>query len=281
MKNRLFGWTHAPVSVIGQGTWNLEQGPRDRAVGALRAGLDAGMGLVDTAEMYGSGVVERIVGEAIEGRRDEVFLVSKVLPENASRRGTINACERSLARLRTDRIDLYLLHWPGPYPLADTIAAFEELVQAGKIRYWGLSNFDAVELTEAQRIAGPRGVASDQVLYHLEERAIEHAVLPWCARHDVALMAYSPFGSGSFPAPASEGGEVLAAVARAHNATPHQVALAFLIQDPVVFAIPKAGSAAHAEENARAAELTLTAEEIARIDHAFPRGAPPSRLPTL
>jgi diketogulonate reductase-like aldo/keto reductase len=281
MKHRPFGWTREAVSMIGQGTWNLETGPRSRAVAALRAALDAGMTLVDTAEMYGSGAVEEIVGEAIAGRRDEVFLVSKVLPSNASRRGTVAACERSLARLRTDRLDLYLLHWPGAHPLADTIAAFEELQQKGKIRYWGLSNFDARELDQAESIAGPRGIATDQVLYHLGERAIEHAELPWCERHDTALMAYSPFGSGDFPRPASAGGRVLAAVAKARGATPYQIALAYLARSPLVFVIPKAGSAAHAVENARAAEIALSAEEIARIEEAFPLGPPPSRLPTL
>jgi diketogulonate reductase-like aldo/keto reductase len=281
MKHRPFGWTREAVSVIGQGTWNLESGPRARAVAALRAGLDAGMSMIDTAEMYGSGIVEEIVGEAIDGRRDEVFLVSKVLPTNASRRGTVTACDKSLSRLRTDRIDLYLLHWPGSHPLADTIAAFEELRQKGKIRYWGLSNFDARELDRAEAIAGPRGIATDQVLYHLEERAIEHAVLPWCAKHAVALMAYSPFGSGDFPKPESAGGRVLAAIARTHGATPHQIALAFLARNPAVFVIPKAGSAEHATENARAAELTLSADEVAQIEKAFPLGPPPRHLPTL
>lgn len=281
MKHRPFGFPREAVSVIGQGTWNLESGPRSRAVAALRAGLDAGMTLIDTAEMYGSGAVEEIVGEAIAGRRDEVFLVTKVLPSNASRRGTVAACEKSLARLRTDRVDLYLLHWPGSHPLSDTIAAFEELQQKGKVRYWGLSNFDAGELDQALSIAGPRGIAADQVLYHLQERAVEHAVLPWCERHDVALMAYSPFGSGDFPKPQSAGGRALAAIARAHGATPHQIALAYLGRHPSVFVIPKAGSAAHAVENARAAEITLTAEDVAQIEEAFPLGPPPSRLPTL
>jgi diketogulonate reductase-like aldo/keto reductase len=281
MKRRPFGWTREPLPVIGQGTWEMEQGTRSAAVRALRAGLDAGATLVDTAEMYGSGAVEEIVGEAITSRRDEVFLVSKVLPRNASRRGTVAACERSLRRLATDRIDLYLLHWPGPYPLEETIAAFEELQQKGRIRTWGLSNFDAEELDHALEEAGPRGVTCDQVLYHLKERAIEHAVLPWCERHGVALMAYSPFGSGDFPSPESRGGKELAAIARAHGATPHQVALAFLVRHPCVFAIPKAASAAHAVENARAAEITLDPAEIARLAGAFPLGPRPATLPTL
>ncbi|APR87446.1 Oxidoreductase, aldo/keto reductase family protein [Minicystis rosea] len=281
MKHRPLGFSREAVSVIGQGTWNLERGPREKAVAALRAGLDAGMSMIDTAEMYGEGAVERIVGEAIAGRRDEVFLVTKVLPSNASRRGTIAACERSLARLGTDRIDVYLLHWPGSHPIADTIAAFEELRQKGKIRYWGLSNFDTRELDEALAVAGPRGIVANQVLYHLEERAIEHAVLPWCERHDVALQAYSPFGSGEFPSPSSAGGRVLAAIARAHGATPHQIALSFLIRNPAVFAIPKAASREHAVENARAAEIVLSEEDVRRIEQAFPLGRAPSHLPTL
>lgn len=281
MRHRAFGWTREAVPVIGQGTWEMESAPRADAVRALRAGLDAGMAFVDTAEMYGSGAVEQIVGEALDGRRDEVFLVTKVLPQNASRRGTVEACERSLRRLRTQQIDLYLLHWPGPHPVEDTIAAFEELQQKGAIRYWGLSNFDAEDLDSVRAEAGPRGIASDQVLYHLGERAIEHEVLPWCERHEVALMAYSPFGSGDFPSPGSRGGRALAAVARARGVTPRQVALAFLVRHPSVFAIPKASRADHAVENAAAGDLVLTPEEIARIEAAFPRGARPKSLPTL
>ncbi len=281
MKIRPFGWTREPVSVIGQGTWNMERDSRDDAARALRAGLDAGMTLIDTAEMYGSGAVEELVGEAIAGRRDEVFLVTKVLPENASRRGAVTACEQSLRRLRTDQINLYLLHWPGAHPLDDTIAAFEELKQRGLIRWWGLSNFDAEALDRARALAGPRGIAADQVLYYPQQRAIEHEVLPWCERHDVALMAYSPFGSGEFPAPASRGGKALAAVAKAHGKTVRQVALAFLIRRPIAFAIPKAASAAHVAENAGAAEIVLTALEIKRLEAAFPLGHQPAVLPTL
>lgn len=281
MKHKSFGWAAEPVSAVGQGTWNLEEAPRGQAVRALRAGLDAGMTMIDTAEMYGSGAVETIVGEAIAGRREEVFLVTKVVPENASRRGTVAACERSLSRLGTDRVDLYLLHWPGRHPLPDTIAAFEELQQKGKIRYWGLSNFDVPELEEARRIAGPRGALTDQVLYHLKERAIEHAVLPWCRDRRAALMAYSPFGSGDFPAPASGGGRLLAEIGRAHGASPRQIALAYLLREEAVFVIPKAASDKHARENAAAAEITLAPEEVSRIDAAFPRGEPRDSLPTL
>jgi diketogulonate reductase-like aldo/keto reductase len=282
MKRRVFGWTREAIPVIGQGTWELERTSRAEAVRVLRAGMDAGMTLLDTAEMYGDGEAEEIVGEALAGRRDQVFLVTKVLPGNASRRGTVAACDRSLGRLGTDRIDLYLLHWPAPYPVEDTIAAFEELRQKGKIRYYGLSNFDTEGLDRAEAEAGPRGIASDQVLYHLKERGIEHEVLPWCERHEVALMAYSPFGQGNFPSPSSPGGKVLAAIARARpNTTVRQVALAFLIRRPAVFAIPKAATMAHALENAAAGDLALDPEEIARIEAAFPRGERPASLPTL
>lgn len=258
----------------------MERDPRG-AVAALRAGLDLGMTHVDTAEMYGSGRVEEIVGEAIAGRRDEVFLVSKVLPQHASFAGVLAACEASLARLRTDRLDVYLLHWPSRHPLARTIEAFERLVADGKIRFWGLSNFDVRGLTEAETFAGPRRNACDQVLYHLEQRAIEHDVLPWCAERRIAVVAYSPFASGEFPGARSAGGRVLAEIAAAHDATPRQVALAFLVRHPDVFAIPKAASVAHVRENARAANLVLTTDDIDRIDRAFPRGCARRTLPTL
>jgi diketogulonate reductase-like aldo/keto reductase len=239
------------------------------------------MGHIDTAEMYGSGAAEQLVGEAIAGRRDEVFLVSKVLPQNASRGGTNSACERSLARLQTDRLDCYLLHWPGQHPLEDTIAAFEDLVSAGKILSWGVSNFDVSDLEEALGIAGPGRIACNQVLYHLEERAIEHRVLPWCEKHGVALVGYSPFGHGNFPAARSSGGRVLQQIAAAHNATARQVALSFLVRRPALFTIPKAASAQHAVENAGAGDLRLTAQELAQIDAAFPLGRAPRGLPML
>src|SRR5690242_14421812 len=183
MERHRFGSTGRDVPVIGHGTWNIEVDDRAAAVAALRRGIDLGMIHIDTAEMYGSGAAEEIIGEAIAGRRDEVFLVSKVLPQNASRRGTVTACERSLARLGTDRLDVYLLHWRGGHPLEETIAAFEQLVEDGKIRAWGVSNFDVADLDEALQIAGPGRIACNQVLYHLQERAIEHGVLPWCERH--------------------------------------------------------------------------------------------------
>jgi diketogulonate reductase-like aldo/keto reductase len=259
----------------------MERDDRRAAVAALRAGLDAGATHVDTAEMYGSGRVEEIVAEAIAGRRDEVFLVSKVLPENASRRGTVAACERSLRRLCTDRLDGYLLHWAGEHPLADTIAAFEALVAAGKIRCFGVSNFDERELAEAVRIAGPGRIACNQVLYHLGERRIEHAVFPFCEAHGIAVVGYSPFGSGRFPGPRSAGGRVLAEIAASRGATPRQVALAFLVRRPSLFAIPKSSNAGRAAENAGAARLALGEDEIARLESAFPLGPRRPGVPYL
>ncbi|GJD47339.1 2,5-diketo-D-gluconic acid reductase B [Methylobacterium crusticola] len=279
MRRQPFGQTGPAVPVIGQGTWYLDAGEPTVAAAALRKGLDVGMSHVDTAEMYGE--AEPLVAEALADRRDEIFLVSKVLPGNASRRGTVEACERSLRRLRTDRLDCYLLHWRGRHPLPETIAAFEDLVRAGKILSWGVSNFDAGDLDEALALAGPGRIACNQVLYHLEERAIEHAVLPWCRAHGVAVVAYSPFGHDRFPGPATPSGRVLAEVAAAHGATPRQVALAALTRGAGVFAIPKASSPAHAAENAGGGSLTLGAADLARIDAAFPLGPEPRHLPML
>jgi diketogulonate reductase-like aldo/keto reductase len=281
MERRHFGPTNRQVPVIGQGTWYDESTDRATAVAALRLGLDLGMTHVDTAEMYGSGAAEEMVAEAIAGRRDEVFLVSKVLPQNASGSGTIAACERSLAHLETDRLDCYLLHWRGQHPLAETFSAFEKLLREGKILSWGVSNFDVPDLEEAVRIAGEGRLVCNQVLYHLKERAIEHALIPWCEEHDVAVVAYSPFGHGAFPGPRSKGGRVLQEVAAAHNATPRQVALRFLLQRPSVLTIPKASSPDHVAENAWAADLRLTEAELARISKAFPPGPRPLTLPML
>jgi diketogulonate reductase-like aldo/keto reductase len=281
MEQRPFGWTGVAVPVIGQGTWQMEDDDRAQALAALVSGLEAGLTHIDTAELYGGGSVEELVGEAIAGRRDQVFLASKVLPANASRQGTVAACERSLRRLGTDRLDLYLLHWPGPHPLADTMAAFEQLREAGKIRFYGVSNFDERELAEAASAAVPGRLACNQVLYHLGERAIEHAVVPACERLEAAVVAYSPFGSGRFPGPRTAGGRLLAEIARAHQATAHQIALAFLTRRRASFAIPKAATPEHALENAAASSITLTADELARIDAAFPRGPRQTQLPTL
>ena len=281
MERRPFGPLRRQVAVIGQGTWNIEGAERASAIAALRRGLDLGMNHIDTAEMYGSGAAEEITAEAIGGRRDEVFLVSKVLPENASTAGTVKACERSLSRLKTDRLDCYLLHWRGRHPLEDTIAAFEKLQQAGKILSWGVSNFDVPDLEEAAAIAGKNRLVCNQVLYHLQERAIEQAVIPWCEKHGLAVVAYSPFGHGGFPGPRAPGGRVLQQIAEAHNATPRQVALRFLVRRPSVFAIPKASTAEHAAENARAGDLQLTQADLDRIDQAFPRSARSRGLPML
>jgi diketogulonate reductase-like aldo/keto reductase len=269
------------VPVIGQGTWYLEEAAHASAIATLRRGLDLGMTHIDTAEMYGAGEAERIVGEAIAGRRDQVFLVSKVLPQNASRTGTQVACERSLARLKTDRLDCYLLHWRGRHPLEETLAGFEALLRAGMIRSWGVSNFDVEDLEELRKVEGNHKCACNQLLYNLQERAIEHAVLPWCERHGVSVTAYSPFGHGEFPSPRTPQGRVLARIAAAHGATPHQLALAFLTRHPSVFAIPKAASIPHAEENAAAGELRLSVADIHSIDAAFPRGPRPQSLPVL
>src|SRR5882757_1888401 len=279
VRQQKFGSSAPLVPVIGQGTWYIDRGDRASAVAALRRGVDLGMTHIDTAEMYGD--AEPVVAEAISGRRDDIFLVSKVLPSNASRRGTIAACERSLTRLKTDRLDCYLLHWRGSYPLAETVAAFEELVRAGKIKSWGVSNFDIDDLDELLAVAGSGKIVCNQVLYHLQERAIEHAVIPWCEQHGVAVVAYSPFGHNDFPSARSKGGEVLQAIAEAHKATPRQVALTFLTRAPSVLAIPKASSAEHAADNAAAGKLSLSNAEIAALDKAFPRGPKPRGLPML
>ena len=279
MELRRFGRTNSRVAVIGQGTWYIDRSDRAAAVAALRLGLDLGMNHIDTAELYGA--AENIVGEAIAGRRDEVFLVSKVLPQNASRRGTIAACDRSLARLGTEWLDCYLLHWRGRYPLEETFEAFEELRGEGKILSWGVSNFDVADLAEAWQIAGGHGLVCNQVLYHLKERAIEHAVLPWCEEHGVAVVGYAPFGHGDFPDPQTAQGRLLQAIADAHGATPRQVALRFLVRRPSMFTIPKASRPQHARENAGAGDLHLTRAELELIDRAFPLGSTPRELPVL
>jgi diketogulonate reductase-like aldo/keto reductase len=279
MKLHPFGSTGVDASVIGQGTWYIDHGDRGRAVAALRRGIELGMTHIDTAEMYGD--AELVIADAIAGQRDGLFLVSKVLPSNASRKGTIAACERSLKRLKTDHLDCYLLHWRGSYPLADTVVAFEELKRAGKICSWGVSNFDVDDLDELRDVADEGAIACNQVLYHLKERAIEHLVIPWCERHNVAVVAYSPFGHDDFPSPNSKAGTVLQQIANAHRATPRQIALAFLIRKSTVFAIPKASNAEHVTENAKAGDLTLNESEIAALDAAFPRGPKPRSLPML
>jgi diketogulonate reductase-like aldo/keto reductase len=279
VRQEQFGSIAPPVSVIGQGTWYIDRGDRAAAIAALRRGIELGMTHIDTAEMYGD--AELVVAEAVANRRDDIFLVSKVLPSNASRRGTIDACDRSLRRLKTDRLDCYLLHWRGSHPLQETVAAFDELMRAGKIRAWGVSNFDSDDLDELLDVAGEGKIACNQVLYHLQERAIEHAVIPWCEAHGVAVVAYSPFGHNDFPRPRGRPGMMLQAIADSHRATPRQVALAFLTRRPSVFAIPKASASEHAADNAAAGKLTLRDEEISALDQAFPRGPKPHGLPML
>jgi diketogulonate reductase-like aldo/keto reductase len=278
---RTLGSTKARIPAIGQGTWNLELADRRAAIRGLRRGIELGMTHIDTAEMYGAGEAERIVGEAIDGRREQVFLASKVLPQNASRRGTIAACEASLERLGVEQLDLYLLHWESAHPLEQTIEAFEELATRGLVRHWGVSNFDADELSRVVEIAGPGRCVCDQVLYHLGERAIEHRLLPRCEELGVTLVGYSPFGQGDVPSEGMRGFEVLQTIAAAYDATPRQVALAFLVRRPSLATIPKAVRLEHVKENAGALTLVLDEPELARIERAFPRGRPKRELPTI
>jgi diketogulonate reductase-like aldo/keto reductase len=260
------------VPVIGLGTWNMERDPGPDAIRSIHRAIELGMTHLDTAEMYGNGKVEELVGRALVGKREGVFLVSKVLPSNATRAGVLRACERSLMRMRTDWLDLYLLHWRGDVPLAETFRGFEELKAAGKIRAWGVSNFDSADLTEAVEVAPSGAIACNQVLYHLGERTIEYDVVPWCEKHGVPVVAYSPLGQGDFPDDDSREGRVLADIAHAFGATPRQVALAYLVRRESLFAIPKASRVEHVEEDAGAGDLVLDEGAIAAIDVAFPRG---------
>jgi len=264
------------IPSIGQGTWFMGERPQEQAdeIRALQQGLDLGMTLIDTAEMYADGGAERVVGRAIAGRRDEVFLVSKVYPHRAGRRSAIQACEESLRRLATDHLDLYLLHWPGSIPLAETLEAFERLRAQGKIRRWGVSNFDTPLLRELWKLTGGAQCAANQVLYHLASRGIEFELLPWQREHGVPTMAYCPLAQGGAGAQSLLGNATLADVARGRGVTPAQVALAWCVREGDVIAIPKAVDPAHVKENAAAADLRLTADELAKLDQAF---APPRR----
>lgn len=259
------------VPVLGQGTWGMGEvaSRRNAEVAALRAGLDLGMTLIDTAEMYGDGGAEEISGDAIAGRRDEVFVVSKVLPSNAARQGTIAACERSLKRLRTDHIDLYLLHWRGGTPLAETLEAFTTLRAAGKIRGWGVSNFDMSDMKELLSLPGGDEAETNQVLYNPTRRGIEFDLLPACRQRSVSVMAYSPIEQGRVL-----GKRVLREIAERRGATPAQVCLAWVLRHSDVIAIPKASDLAHVRENRAALDLELTANDVAALDKAFP---PPTR----
>ena len=259
------------LPALGQGTWGMGERPgeREREVRALRLGLDLGLSLIDTAEMYGEGGAEEVVGEAIRGRRDEVFLVSKVYPHNASALGVRAACERSLKRLGTERIDLYLLHWRGSQPLAETVAAFTRLQEAGKIRHWGVSNFDTDDVEELWALPGGRACATNQVLYNVVHRGAAFDLLPWQRERGVPLMAYSPIEQRRLPK-----GTALDAIGERHGVDAVAVALAWLLAQDGVVAIPKAVHPEHVEANARAADLVLTADDVAAIDRVFP---PPTR----
>lgn len=261
------------IPTFGLGTWRMGEDARRRKdeIASLRHGLDKGVTLIDTAEMYGD--AESVVGEAIHGRRDDLFIVSKVLPENASRRGTIAACERSLKKLKTDRIDLYLLHWRGSMSLEETIEAFMALAEAGKICDWGVSNFDISDMGEIWKTPAGDGVATNQVLYNLSRRGIEFDLMPWCRKHRVPLMAYSPIEQGRLL-----GNSALREVAKRHDATPAQVALAWLMRHDDVIVIPKGGTTAHIDENLGALDLILTHDDFTALDRAFP---PPKRAQPL
>jgi diketogulonate reductase-like aldo/keto reductase len=273
MRSHSFNHTGVALPVIGQGTWDMpEHGARRaEAIRAIRRGIERGMTHLDTAEMYGAGEVERLLGEAIAGvPRDSIFVASKVLPSNATYKGTIDACERSLRNLGLEHLDLYMLHWPSSVPLRETMRALGDLVHAGKTRFVGVSNFDLDEMLEARALLGEIPLACNQVLYHLRARGIEHRLIPAAAAANIAIVAYTPFGRGAFPRASSDGGAVLARIAQARNATPRQVILAYLTREPNVFTIPKASTIAHVDENAAAGDLQLDASEIAAIDASFP-----------
>jgi diketogulonate reductase-like aldo/keto reductase len=263
------------VPILGQGTWHLAEGRHHRQdeIKALRLGLDLGMSLIDTAEMYAEGEAEELVGEAIAGRRENVFLVTKVLPHRATRDGTIEACERSLKRLRTDWIDLYLLHWRGEIPSAETVDGFQELIEAESIRYWGVSNFDVSDMVQLFQVDGGMDAATDQVLYNLTRRGIEFDLMPWCRERNIPIMAYSPIEQGrllSHP--------VVRHIAERQRATPAQAALAWVLRQSRVIAIPQAGTPEHVRENRGAADIHLTEHDLAMLDRAFP---PPTRKQPL
>jgi diketogulonate reductase-like aldo/keto reductase len=278
MDTKPFGWTGVQVPVIGQGTWHMGEAVRvrDAEVGALTLGLKLGLTHIDTAELYGQGTAEDIVAAALRGRRrQEVFLVSKVLPQNASYKGTLRAAEQSLRRLRTDYLDLYLLHWPGRHPIAETMGAMEELVAAGKIRFLGVSNFDLGEMQGAMHALRRERLACNQVLYNLGTRGIERQLIPFCERRQIAVVGYTPFGG--FPRPGTAALRVLADIGSRYGKTPRQVALRFLTRTPSAFAIPKATAGAHVRENAAATGFTLDPADVAAIERVFP--APRRRVP--
>jgi len=265
MQTRQFGSTGVKVPVIGQGTWQT----RNDGLEALNTGIKLGMTHIDTAEMYTGS--EEVVAEAIRGNREKIFLVSKVLPSNASYKGTLRACDGSLKRLRTDYLDVYLVHWwSSSHPIEEAMRAMEELVAAGKIRYIGVSNFDVNQLKQAQKALHRERIVCNQVLYHLRSRALENKVLPYCESQNIAVVGYSPFGKGNFPSPASNQGKTLQAIAQRHGKTPRQVALNFLTRRPSLFTIPKASNVEHVRENAGGTGWKLTEGDLKLIDSAFP-----------
>jgi diketogulonate reductase-like aldo/keto reductase len=280
MLKRKFGWTGIEVPLLGQGTWMMEgkRSTDNEAIQALKLGLDLGMTHIDTAEMYGNGHVEEIVASAIKGRRDEVFLVSKVLPSNASFQGTLDACRRSLRRLETEWLDLYLLHWPSSYPIGETMRAMEKLVDDGMIRYIGVSNFDLEELQEAEQALSKHRISCNQVLYYLGNRGVEQRLLPYCAKQGIALVGYSPFGHAGFPSLQSKEGQVLAEIGAQYGRTPRQVALNFLTRHPNTFSIPKARRIDHVRENSAGVGWELSANDVAAVEQAFPLPADDARL---
>jgi diketogulonate reductase-like aldo/keto reductase len=273
MIKRKFGWTDINVPIIGQGTWMLEGNNKDtksRAIETLKLGFDLGMTHIDTAEMYGNGHTEELVAQAIIGRRNEIFLVSKVLPSNASYEGTIKACKRSLKRLKTDWLDLYLIHWPSSYPITETMRAMEKLVDDGLIKYIGVSNFDIEELKEAEQALKNEQMACNQLLYHLGNRGIEQRLLPYCTEKGIAIVGYSPFGHGNFPSPQSNKGQILEEIAKRHYRTARQVALNFLTRHDNIFTIPKTSRLERVKENSEGVGWKLTENDIMAIDKAFP-----------
>jgi diketogulonate reductase-like aldo/keto reductase len=266
------------VPQLGQGTWHMGESSRLRneEVAALKLGLDLGMTLIDTAEMYGTGGAEEVVAEAVAGRREECFIVSKVLPENSSQAGTIAACERSLKRLKTDRIDLYLLHWRGAPPLAETLAAFQTLQKKGSIRYWGVSNFDVDDMEELFALNGGSACGSNQVLYNLRRRGIEAGLLPWCRERSLPIQAYSPIEQGRLLRD-----RTLTGVAIRHRATPAQIALAWVLRQSDMMVIPKATALEHVRDNRAALDIALTEQDLAELDRAFPPPKGPRALELL
>jgi diketogulonate reductase-like aldo/keto reductase len=278
---RRFGPLDRRVPVIGLGTWQMESNDRNAAIRALHRGIERGLVHIDTAEIYARGLVEELVGEAVAGYRGDVFLATKIHPEHATYAGTLLACEKSLRRLRTDRIDLYMLHWRGTQPLEETVRAFEELKKEGKILAWGLSNFDVADVEHAIEIAGEGVIACNQVLYNLSERDAEHITQPVCERHGIAFVGYSPLGSGQFPTVGSWRGDVLAGIGAARGVSAYAVALAFLTRRPGAFTIPKAARVDHVDDLAGAGDVVLTRAEVDTIESVFPLAPPKSKMPSV